>query len=112
METRRSCRGFTLHELFIVIQMIFSLGALTVGFFGLPMANIWVTKDGVLGAAKVFNPKSREVLMIRRGMVDFSVITVKNSDGSCTSYEVDSNIFFNYKLREISTTPSPTAVFP
>ena len=101
MKTSKSQRGYTLYELLIVI-VVFSVAlSLVLMLICLPMANFWITEKGALKAAKVANPASAEILKIQRNTISFSEIVVQNSDRTLTIYEVDSNVLFNYKLRNV-----------
>lgn len=98
MKNQKSQRGFTLIELLITLGIFSIVLLLLLALIALPAMNFWITEDGALKAAKVANPASAEILQIQRNAISFSKIVVRNSDGTQSVYEVDSNILFNYRL--------------
>ena len=102
MKNLKNRRGYTLIELLISIISLLVMLVVAVMILLLPSANFWITEDGVLKAAKVANPASAEILQFERNAISLSKIVVRNSDGTQSTYEVNSNILFNYTLRKVA----------
>ena len=96
----RDQRGFSLIELLVVALIIF----IVVGVFGLGLiggvacGNYWYTEAGVLEDLRIDHPDISRILRTRRSAYSYSVIEVENQDGSRASYELDTNILFNYEF--------------
>jgi len=92
-------RGFTLIELIIVMSLVaIVFGWLFVGGVVIK-GNQWFTEVGVLRELLVGHPEVKEILDTKRNVYGYSVIRVKNSDNSISTYLLDTDILFNYEFR-------------
>ncbi len=96
---RNSQEGFTIIELLILIVVLAFFTALIVGILTLCMGNFWITEDGVLRKIQFRNPQAVQILDVERRVWDYSLVTVKNKDGTQTTYIVDANVLFNYRVK-------------
>ncbi len=96
---RQSNKGFTIMELFIVVVIIIVVvgGVIGGGVGAIAMGNEWYMEDGVLRQLKFEHPS---VVSIRteRHIFSYSVVYARNTDGSTTRYELDSDVLFNYRF--------------
>ncbi len=89
--------GFTLIELIVVVLMlVVAFAVVSIGICG----NQYYTRDGVLSEVQVQNPGAKKVHSSKRRIFSSSEILVENTDGSRTSYLLDSNLLFNYDLQQ------------
>ncbi len=94
----RANKGFTIIEVLVVMAIIYSIAMVPV----LLMGNFWYTQEGVLKKIKLKYPNSGvvEVVDTQRNILKYSVVTVLQKDGTYKKYTVDSDIFFNYEIKE------------
>lgn len=100
MRNRKKEAGYTLVELLIVCAM---LSILTVFCFVIPavcMGNFWFSESGVMRYVNVTNPEVQGVVLVDRNIFASSRVTVRNSDGTLSTFLVDSNLLFHYTIRK------------
>jgi competence protein ComGC len=90
-------QGFALIELLIVLLILI----LAFGFIilSLAKANIYYTEADVLKKLQVENPSIEKIVDSTRNCVAYSEILVVDKQGNKTTYLLDTNILFNYKLK-------------
>ena len=95
----KSRKGFTLSDLlsvFGIMLVVFQL-------FVLPRMNIWYTYSGVLTEIRFENPEAQEIISADKNWFSYSKITVKNKDGSNSTYDLDTCILYSYRLEKKET---------
>ena len=86
---------------FSTIEFIFCTIVLALFYSGVVLAvsmgNFYFTERGVLKDIQVDHPEVVKVLKTGRNIIRYSTLTVENKDGSKSTYQLDTNIFFNYR---------------
>lgn len=95
-------KGFTMVELLVVMAIIYIIAMVPVVLMG----NFWYTEAGVLKKIKLDNSTAVEVVDTERNVLRYSVVTVKNKDGGYEKYLLDTDILFNYEVKELETKAS------
>lgn len=91
--------GFTLLETFVVlcILAIFVGGIVVYGGIvcTLCKGNFWVGNDSALSAVKLIDANAKEVVSLERRIYDYSIVSIKESDGTVNRYLLDADILQN-----------------
>ncbi len=98
--------GFTLIELLISIQWLCCAMVLLLLGFVLLAGNHWFSSASVLQHIQWTEPSAKQVAY-HRSVFKKSIIYVRMEDGTQKKYLLDTDILFNYELREV---PFPNAV--
>lgn len=65
-------------------------------------ANFWFAEPGVLKELRLQHPSIDSVMKVERNMFSRSVVTVHWAEGRTSDFFLDSDILFNYELKEKS----------
>lgn len=85
-------KGFTVIELLVALAFIVFWVFIVPGIL---CGNFWFTEEKVLRQLKYEHSGVTEIVKTKRGLYDYSVITVREN-GAVKTYRLNSNIFFNY----------------
>ncbi len=97
---KRGEKGFTLLELLIVVATIMVVSVVVVGgvYGTLFTGNFWFTEDGVLRELRANHPEVVQIVHIQRNIWGYSIIETADGNGNRNSFQLDSNILFNYSF--------------
>lgn len=92
--------GFTTVEMFVLIFMILGL-IVFLSFWGsVAMGNFWCSQESIETSLTVDYPEVSKVLKVDRAWIGYTTVHAENQDGSRVTYNLDTNILFNYEFSQ------------
>lgn len=92
-------KGFTLIELLVIIAILVTLLTIVLLPMTIGMGNMYYVEADVLRKIQVENPVIEKIVDSTRNCVSYSEILVSDKEGNKTTYLLDTNVLFSYKLK-------------